>query len=246
MRMSLQTSQRSSVVVAPHWFLSSLCIDSGPVAWSHRLQLVEGSTSVTVLYETLWEKIAAFDSSPSLTSHGQNPPAPLEIGNHRESHSSLEPLPSHPTSANFGKSTRKVSHVMLPASTIARFVTPSISRSWTNTVHVMMHATQSSIGLLALSENRSLLRPVLRLSTDRSASRLCLNQDGRFSGSYASIVGPARQMSSRPKPRRYAVDRSTLFGSQCLICSPLKDVPPRLRLPSTLRARINYRSGRCC
>jgi hypothetical protein len=124
MRMSLQTSQRSSVVVAPHWFLSSLCIDSGPVAWSHRLQLVEGSTSVTVLYETLWEKIAAFDSSPSLTSHGQNPPAPLEIGNHRESHSSLEPLPSHPTSANFGKSTRKVSHVMLPASTIARFVTP--------------------------------------------------------------------------------------------------------------------------
>ena len=23
--------------VAPHWFLSSLCIDSGPVAWSHRL-----------------------------------------------------------------------------------------------------------------------------------------------------------------------------------------------------------------
>lgn len=175
----------------------------------------------------------------------------MVIGNHRESHSSLEPLHSHPTSANFGKSARKASHVMLPATTIARFVTPSISRSWTNTVHVMIHATQSSIGLLALSESRRVgdLRPALRLSTiDQpvSQSRLCLNQDRRFSGSYASIVGPARQMSSRSKPRRYAVHRSTLFGSQCLICSSLKDVPPRLRLPSTLRARLDYRSGRCC
>jgi hypothetical protein len=248
MRMSLQTSQRSSLVVAPHWFLSSLCIDSGPVAWSHRLQLVEGSTSVTVLYETLWGKIAPFHSSPSLTSHGQNPPAPLEIGNHRESHSSLEPLHSDPTSANFGKSTRKVSLVMLPASTIARFVTPSISRSWTNTVNVMIHATQSSIGPFALSESRTL------------ATRLVIVHDRSAGLTLPPLLESGSQVFR--ELREYCRTRTTdVISLQAVpVCCPPVDLVriamPNLQFvesrPTTAPPSIypkstnNYRSWRCC
>jgi hypothetical protein len=135
---------------------------------------------------------------------------------------------------------------MLPASATARFVTPRTSPSWTNTVHVMIHATQSSLGGSALPESRRLAtRPAI--VDDRSPGLIrYLNQDCTSSGHYASTAGPARQMSSRSMPCRYADHKATLFGSQCLICSLLKDVPLRLRLPHTLRARFDYRSGRCC
>ena len=151
---------------------------------------------------------------------------------------------SYPTSANFGKSTHKVSHVMSPGiydCTIRHSKHFAILEypSNTVTVHVMIHAIQSTIGGSALSTHDPLYDFRRWISRSHTLA-FSLNQDRRYSGSYASIVGPAPQMSSRSKPCRMS---STLFGSPCLMCNMLKDVPPRLRLPHTLRARIDYY---CC